>query len=88
MAPGLRSERVPFPIAVQRCVRESLTVLHSRCGPDSLPRFRDLKAGECFELCDIENESALLCADDGWYRAHIDDIVDQTGPMSPTAGVV
>ena len=43
-----------------------------------------LSPGMHFEVCDAEGEMALLKADQNWYRAHMDDLLNSSVPISGT----
>lgn len=68
----IRSARTPFPIKTQRIIRSPLLAVSSE------GEVVTLTPGTKFEICDVEDDSALLHSDSTWYRCCLDDMLDAT----------
>jgi hypothetical protein len=77
----LHSPRVPFDIGVRRKVRAPLLVAVATESARDIVRIRELLHGTRCELCDLEGESALLHTHRTWYRAHLDELLNNTHPV-------
>ncbi len=77
-----RNPRVPFLIGVRRKVRAPLLVALVKGASEAGGIVRDLLPGTRFELCDLEDESALLRVRQNWYRAQLSELLENTRASS------
>lgn len=74
----MTSDRAPFPIQTRRVLVSPLIAM---CTSRSTAEVVTLPAGLFLELCDIENEAALLHDGFAWCRCALDEMLNATEPV-------